>query len=110
MTNYNIPNMRAGVLFYSVPVIRVVNTQTVVNFHPVITGVETNAYATVVPAPLETINKAIVDYSLRYIETVCTFSIKIGDQLKYDDILWVAISLKAGADYGMFGATYEEVK
>ena len=110
MTNYNIPNMRAGVLFYSVPVIRVVNTQTVVNFHPVITGVETNAYATVVPAPLETINKAIVDYSLRYIETVCTFSIKIGDQLKYDDILWVAISIKAGADYGMFGATYEEVK
>jgi len=110
VTNYNIPNMRAGVLFYSVPVIRVVNTQTVVNFHPVITGVETNECATVVPAPLEKINKALIDYSLRYIETVCTFSINIGDQLRYDDILWVAISIKAGAEYGMYGATYEEVK
>jgi hypothetical protein len=97
-------------MMWSQPITIYVATQTVVNFKPVVTLVDTPGSAMVVPAQLEALQKGLIDYSLNYIDVAGSFPIAVDDYIGYKGKMYKAIQMKNAGDYGFYQATYEEVK
>jgi hypothetical protein len=85
-------------------------TQTVVNFRPVETTVDSIIQAVVQPANKEKINPAIIDWSLKYVLVHTAEIILNNDVILYNGLNYKAVEDGDYQDYGFTEALFEEIK
>jgi hypothetical protein len=89
---------------------RRVSSQSVVNFKPVKTFVDSTVFASVQPANLANLNKGEIDYALRYVQVHARFNIDINDSIIHQGTMYTAITIGDFGDYGFWSAVYVESK
>jgi hypothetical protein len=95
---------------FSQPVTLRKYTQTVVNYEPVNTYVDTPIKAVIQPSSAESLNIDIVDYSLRYFMVHSTTVMTVNDRISYKGKDYRLIEVQDWSDYGYYQAIIEEIK
>ena len=106
----SLPNMASTVLSFSQTIIKRTTTQTVIDFEPVDSFVDTPFLATITTPTSEDLAQAETDTKLRYKNIHSIESIVMDDLFVHRSIEYKIIKLNELEDYGYFSGLGEEVQ